>query len=225
MLFIGKTTMGEARVLSAIPPLGRFFTQEAGLYMFSNPVTTDGVITAMKAFGVLDDRDFEIFRKERLSNSSISHFLFVMVFRFDAQSESYQLIHGPERITHTQSSPAVIGGLSWSVRGGDRIGALIPASCAFDPIISPFPCPSRINLKADSNMSCSSALHYSVYVNDMNTARFERIPAREFVEEQVMLNMEAVIEPVGKFPSLLPPPFFSADPSHLSSPPPIGINC
>ena len=189
-------------MMSVVPPLSQFFTQEAGIYMFSNSVTSDGTITQMRAFGVLDDRDLEIFEKEGLSSSSISHFLFVMVFRLDLQSASYRLVHGPERITHTRIDPAVIDGLSWAVRKGDKIGALIPASCAFDPVISPFPCPSRINLKTDSDMSCSSALYYSVYVNDMSTVEFQSIPANRLIKEQVMLNMEAVIEPAGMFSHL-----------------------
>ena len=186
----GQIIVGEVEEeLNAGPPLGRYYTRNSGLYLLPEAVPNDGNVAEMRAYGILN---YEVYIKNQIDQFDISMYLFFVVFRLDDDSGSYQLVHGPEMATHTIGEPTLASGLAWPVRRGDRIGAVIPNGCFNDVTSPPFPCPSQINFRVPQN-DCSAALYSPTTLSrDMNLS--SSIPANQFVEEQVMLNIEAVIE-------------------------------
>lgn len=177
------------------PPLHIFHTRESGLYLLHEPVPNDGTITEMRALGFLSDRDFELLQRNQVDMFMTSMYLFFAVFRLDNVSGIYQLIHGPEMATHTISDPAIAQNLQWLVRAGDKIGAVVPESCLNGTNSPPFPCPSHFNLRVSDNR-CYSGLHslLNFISGDMELAELlDGIPIGQFVEEQVLLNVEARI--------------------------------
>lgn len=189
----GQLVIGDVEEeLEVGPPLGSFYTRDSGLYLLPEPVPSNGTITEMRAFGILSDRNYELFLKNQLDHFSASLYLFFAVFRLDANNGSYQLIHGPEMATHTVTDPAVAGSLEWPVRAGDRIGAVVPDGCFNRTSLLPFPCPSRFNFRTSEN-PCSAGLYSSVNMSSADIELLDDIPAGQFVEEQVMLNVEASI--------------------------------
>lgn len=161
----------------------------------------------MRALGILSDRHYEIFMRDELDIFAITGYLFLLVFRLDTDSGTYKLIYGPEQVVHSIFDSVVTEGLHWPVERGDRIGVLIPDSCVNDISDGPFPCPSHINLRAFPN-DCSAALYHSFNMSnvDMNlTAELASIPTNQFMEEQVRLSMEVVIDTEQTGTSSLPP--------------------
>jgi hypothetical protein len=178
----------------ARPPLADFYTQVSGLYLLPEQVANDGTIVSIAARGILTDINYEIFMRNNHGQFFLTGYLFVVVFRLDAGGESFQLIHGPEILHHTIGSSGTVR-LDWPVRRGDRVGALIPDSCFNDTDPSPFPCPSQMNLRVVPT-DCSSAFYYPIEAGFSDTnlaARLASLPADQFVEEQVLLNMEVTI--------------------------------
>ena len=193
----GQIIVGEVEEeLNVGPPLSEYYTRDSGLYLLLEPVPKDGIITRMRALGILSDRDYELYMRNRLNPLDVSMYLFFAVFRLDTDSGSYHLIHGPEMATHTLLKPAVAKSLEWPVRAGDKIGAVIPDSCFNGTKSPPFPCPSRFNFRVPEN-HCFAGLYSPVNmssVDDMDLAELlDGIPIDQFVEEQVLLNVEAEI--------------------------------
>jgi hypothetical protein len=113
--------------------------------------------------------------------------MYVVVFRQEVESGSYQLIHGPEELTHSTIPGALT--VEWPIQSGDMLGALIPSSCM--NMTSGLACPSQINLRTDP-MVCSSALYHPF---DTDTGlNLRSIPVNQFEEVQVHLNMEFSIK-------------------------------
>ena len=194
----GQIIVGEVEEELNIgpPPLGIYYTRDSGLYLLPEPVPNDGIITRMRALGILSDRDYELYIRNRLNPLDVSMYLFFAVFRLDTDSSSYQLIHGPEMATHTIMEPAVAKNLEWPVRAGDKIGAIVPDSCFNGTNSPPFPCPSRFNFHVPEN-HCLAGLYSPVNMSSVDDMDLEEpldgISIDQFVEEQVLLNVEAKI--------------------------------
>jgi hypothetical protein len=180
--------------LQAIPPLEDFFTHANGLYLLPEIVPGDGTITEIGALGFVTDRQYEIFMRNELSQFLFTGYLLLVVFRLNTVNGLFQLIHGPEFLYHTVNTPGSVRP-DWPVMKGDRIGALIPDSCLNDTDAIPFPCPSHINLRVAPS-DCLSGLYYPLVADyeDMDLAeQLASIPANQFIEEQILVNLEAEI--------------------------------
>ena len=169
--------------------LNRFILSTSGsIYLFPEPVPHDGVIFHIISFGYISQESLV----EVLSlppENDFGAYLFAVVFRRDAESGSYQLVHGPEEHSHF-IAPAILD-VPLTVREGDLVGALIPNYC-FNRTASFLRCPSQVNLRADP-WDCSYALYYPLNMDegiDGEEWRSVSIPEDDFVEVQVNLNME-----------------------------------
>lgn len=166
--------------------LNQLFLQTNGIYLFSHSVPDSGKIFQISSFGYFSD--------ESLEREGVIPYLFIVVFRYEAESGSHQLIHGPEELTHI-FTPGFMA-VEWPVQRGDMVGALIPNSCK-NLTLTSIGCPSQINLRTDP-WDCSSALYYP-FNTDMgfDSEDLRSIPDDEFEEVQVKLSMEVFISPNG----------------------------
>ena len=121
-------------------------------------------------------------------------YVYVVVFRHDTESRSYELVHLPEEHVHGASSPASFD-VSLTVQKGDLIGALIPSSC-INRTASSGVCPSQVNLRTD-RWDCSSALYSPFDTDEGFDGWLINIDEDDLMEVQVNLNMEFVISPTG----------------------------
>jgi hypothetical protein len=171
----------------------QFFLQTGGsLYLFSDPIPEDGKIIQIKSFGYYSDENLALLSSA--ATTDFDAYLFAVVFRREAESGLYQLIHEPEEIIH-QTTPGLMT-VEWPVQSGDLVGALIPTSC-INRTQSTVSCPSRIDLRNTTNpWDCSSALFHPFNTDTgLNSDDLRSIPVDQFEEVQVHLNMEVSILP------------------------------
>ena len=177
----------------------QFFLQTGGsIYLFSEPVPNNGTLFQIQTFGYFTDENFQ----RLLSSTSLTRifnaYLFVVVFRPEAEKGSYRLIHGPQEDRHLLEPENLT--VEWPVQRGDLVGVIIPRSCTNETNVidgrERIVCPSRVDLRADP-WDCSSAF-YSPFDTDLglNSEDLRNIPTNQFEEVQVQLSMEVSISPI-----------------------------
>lgn len=208
--FAGNTIIGEVQrgtiernVVSMVDiengSVNQFFLQtDGGLYLFSEPVPNNGTLFQIRSFGYFNDENFRRLLSSSVVTTAFNARILVVVFRYEAESGSYQLVHGPQEHRHVLK-PANLT-VEWPVQSGDLVGALIPSSCVNETRSSGgirFICPSHIDLRTDP-LDCSSALYYPFDMNllGLDSEDQRSIPDDEFIEVQVHLNMEVSISQV-----------------------------
>lgn len=163
--------------------------------MFSRPVPTRGEIFQIRAYGYYSDESYAL-EAEYFAEGLVyfDAYLFVVVFRHDAESGLYQLIHGPVELVHG----VTVGTLAvqWPVQSGDLVGALIPNSCKNRTTPGIFGCPAYIDTRTDP-WNCSSAIYYPFDADmGLDSETLRSISKDQFEEVQVHLNMDVSISPI-----------------------------
>ena len=169
--------------------VSNFYIQSGGVYMLPEPVPHDGRVLHVRAYGYFSGEN--LLRVLGPDPESAAPSLLVLVFRLDEESKSYQILYN-HLLTHGEFPGEV--NLDWQVQRGDRIGAFIPYSCNSKNITGDtiLLCPSQINIRVERS-SCLSALYHPADLNALNYN--DSIPADQFQEVQVQLNIEALISP------------------------------
>ena len=173
------------RAFSQDKSVGNFYLQTGGLYLLPELVPIDGRVVQARVFGYLNDENLELVFGP--NPEVVVPFLYVLAFRHERESDSYQMLQSPEKVTHSVQPNAAQ--MEINVKEGDRIGVFIPHDCEFDKNLYWMNCPSQINLRVEPT-SCMSALYYPAESENTNI-----IPLDLFEEVQVDLNMEVVIAP------------------------------
>ena len=187
-MFIGKVQDEDliSNVLRAFnqnKSVSNFYLETGGLYLMPEQVPIDGRVVQARIFGYISDEKLDLVFGP--NPGSVLPFLYVLAFRHDRESDSYQMLQRPVKVKHTVQPGEVSMGIH--VTKGDRFGVFIPHNC--ESVDSEKLCPSQINLRVNST-SCMSALYYPA--ESENTSD---IPVDSFEEVQVHLNMEVVITP------------------------------
>jgi hypothetical protein len=175
-----------------------FFLQTGGsIYLFSEPVPDNGTLFQIQIFGYFRDDDFQRLLSSTTLTSTFNAYLFVVVFRPEAGTGSYRLVHGPQEDRHLLQPDNL--NVEWPVQRGDLVGVIIPSSCINETSLDGrlrILCPSRVDLRTDP-WDCSSAF-YSPFDTDLglNSEDLKNIPASRFEEVQVQLSMEVSISPI-----------------------------
>ena len=126
-------------------------------------------------FGYFSDENFDLVLGPNPGN--VHPFLYVLAFRHDRESDSYQMLQRPEKVVHRVQPREV--SMDINVTKGDRIGVFIPHECEFvDRNDSEMLCPSQINLRVNFT-SCMSAFFYPA--ESENT---DNIPLNSFEDVQ-----------------------------------------
>ena len=135
-----------------------------GLYLLSQGILLDGLVTKFRICGFLLDQDRETIPADA---TEITPFVFVIAYR--QIGDSYHQLYKPYPINFVINSTDSFGcgendiaNLEWVVLKGDRIGVLIQQIQCFPfhigPTSSTLCCPMHINL-LDPVENCSQA-HY-----------------------------------------------------------------
>ena len=170
------------------------FVNMSGSYFL--PCPSDGILTEINAFGPLSDSNLDFLLNADAeanpdlpaSKTNVLAYLYALVYRPNADRSMYSLHYGPKLMTHQLSFNPLL--LNVPVSKGDLIGVLIPRECIDLPDSDHSACPSHPNLLVKEG-KCNSAFFHPM---DHSSMLQENIPADEFKEVFVDLNMEAVID-------------------------------
>jgi hypothetical protein len=169
-----------------------------GVYLLSQGVPLEGVVTKLKMCGFLLDLDRETIPGNA---NEITPFVFVIAYR--QMGDSYRQLYTPYPFNFVINSTETFGcgenditNLEWMVSKGDRIGVLIQRIQCFPFHVGPasiaLSCPMHINL-LDPVENCSQAHYFASSASITGPDVPQELKIHDANAEDVFINLDITV--------------------------------
>ena len=169
-----------------------------GVYLLSQGVPLEGLVTNLKICGFLLDRD-----RETITGDATKIIPFVFVIAYRQMGDSYHQLYTPYPINFVINTTDSFGcgenditNLEWMVSKGDRIGVLIQRIQCFPLYVGPasvtLSCPMHINL-LDPVENCSQAHYFSSTVLITGPDVPQELNVHDANAEDIFINLDITV--------------------------------